>query len=125
MFYAASGYRFAGEFSAVNNRAIVLRSSRIRAGLSTVPPDFTDVRMVVSSARSSVTFFRRSSGSIWLSSRFLRIASFLFLLILYNNRNLGLALYLDRYFGHHLGSRNHFGFLCRFGLWGCGLCGWR
>src|SRR5216684_9225580 len=85
--YAASGDGFVGELSSVKSRAIVLRSSRIRAGLSTVPPDFTDVRILVSSARSSVTFFRRSSGSIWLSSRFLRIASFLFLLILYNNRD--------------------------------------
>ena len=80
---------------------MVLRSSRIRAGLSTVPPDFTDVRMFVSSARSSVTFFRRSSGSIWLSSRFLRIASFLFLLVLYNNRNIpGRSLHFDFYRGH-------------------------
>src|SRR5947209_2180907 len=85
--YAASGNGFVGEFWAVNKRAIVLRSSRIRAGLSTVPPDFTDVRIVVSSARSSVTFFRRSSGSIWLSSRFLRIGSFLFLLVFDNNRD--------------------------------------
>ena len=92
-----------GELSAVNKRAIVLRSSRIRAGFSTVPPDFTDVRMLVSSARSSVTFFRRSLGSIWLSSRFLRIASFHFLLILYNNRNIpSCGLYLD----HDLGRGN-------------------
>src|SRR6267143_1316338 len=123
--YAASGDGLAGMFSSVSKRAIVLRSSRIRAGLSTVPPDFTDVRMVVSSARSSVTFFRRSSGSIWLSSRFLRIASFLFLLILDDNRNLGLGLCLDQYLGHYLVRRNHFGFLCQFGWWGCGVCGRR
>ena len=79
--YALSDEGFVGEFSAVSNRAIVLRSSRMRAGFSTVPPDFTDVRTVVSSALSSVTFFRRSSGSIWASSRFLRIASFHFLLV--------------------------------------------
>src|SRR2546425_267641 len=109
--YAASGDGFVGEFSAVNRRAIVLRSSRMRAGLSTVPPDFTDVRIVVSSARSSVTFFRRSSGSIWLSSRFLRIASFLFLLILDNNRYFSRGLCLDR----HLGRWDWFSFFrwCR------------
>jgi hypothetical protein len=118
--YAASGDVFVGEFWAVNKRAIVLRSSRIRAGLSTVPPDFTDVRMVVSSARSSVTFFRRSSGSIWLSSRFLRIGSFFFLLVFDNNRDFRRGLYLDRYLGS--------GYWFRFLRWcgrGCGLCGRR
>src|SRR6266542_1497711 len=100
MIYAASGTGFVGKLSAVSKRAIVFRSSRICAGFSTVPPDFTDVRMLVSSARSSVTFFRRSSGSIWLSSRFLRIASFLFLLILYNNRNIpSRSLHLDDHLG--------------------------
>src|SRR5216683_7693348 len=118
--YAASGDVFVGEFWAVNKRAIVLRSSRIRAGLSTVPPDFTDVRMVVSSARSSVTFFRRSSGSIWLSSRFLRIASFLFLLVLYNNRNItDHGLHLDFY----RGQGNLFRFLRESNWWGRGFCG--
>src|SRR5712691_9052414 len=125
MVYTASGDDFVGEFSSVNKRAIVLRSSRIRAGLSTVPPDFTDVRMVVSSARSSVTFFRRSSGSIWLSSRFLRIASFLFLLVFYNNCNLARGLCLNQYVGHYLGSGKRFHFLRRFGWWECGFCGWR
>src|SRR6266850_528271 len=96
MTYAASGAGFVGELSAVNKRAIVLRSSRIRAGFSTVPPDLTDVRIDVSSARSSVTFFFRSSGSIWLSSRFLRIARFPFLLVLNNDRNgPGWTLHLD------------------------------
>src|SRR6266705_4352022 len=120
MVYAASGNGFAGEFSSVKSRAIVLRSSRIRAGLSTVPPDFTDVRILVSSARSSVTFFRRSSGSIWLSSRFLRIASFLFLLILYNNRNIpSRSLHLD----HHLRRDHRFNLLYKDGWLGRGLCG--
>src|SRR5713226_9452890 len=117
MFYAASGDGLAGEFSAVNNRAIVLRSSRIRAGLSTVPPDFTDVRMVVSSARSSVTFFRRSSGSICLSSRFLRIASLLFLLLLDHLGNLSRSLYLGGCFRHW----NRFSFLRWCGRLGRGL----
>src|SRR3989442_15658066 len=118
MVYAASGDGLVGEFWAVSKRAIVLRSSRIRAGLSTVPPDFTDVRMVVSSARSSVTFFRRSSGSIWLSSRFLRIGSFFFLLVFDNNRDFGRGVYLDR----HLWSGHWFPFL-RCGDWlGGGLC---
>src|SRR5713101_8462763 len=105
--------------SAVNRRAIVLRSSRIRAGLSTVPPDFTDVRMFVSSARSSVTFFRRSSGSIWLSSRFLRIASFLFLLVLYNNRDVAdHGFHFNFYHGHCNLFR-----LLHWSDWeGCGLC---
>src|SRR2546422_8916424 len=119
MVYATSGDGFVGEFSSVSRRAIVLRSSRIRAGLSTVPPDFTDVRILVSSARSSVTFFRRSSGSIWLSSRFLRIASFLFLLVLYDNRNIpGRHLYLDFYHGHG----NWFHFLRLSGWFGRGFC---
>src|SRR5207244_12637703 len=96
MVYAASGDGFVGEFWAVSKRAIVLRSSRIRAGLSTVPPDFTDVRMVVSSARSSITFFRRSSGGVWLSSRFLRIGSFFCLLVFDNNCDFGWGVYLDR-----------------------------
>src|SRR3989442_1850733 len=105
--------------SAVNRRAIVLRSSRIRAGLSTVPPDFTDVRIFVSSARSSVTFFRRSSGSIWLSSRFLSIASFLFLLVLYNNRDVvDHGFYFDFYHGHC----NLFRLLHWSDWYGCGLC---
>src|SRR5438445_12062246 len=119
--YAASGDGFVGEFWAVNKRAIVLRSSRIRAGLSTVPPDFTDVRIVVSSARSSVTFFRRSSGSIWLSSRFLRIGSFLFLLVFDDNRDFSRGLYLDR----HLGSGDWFSFLGWSARLGCGLGGGR
>ncbi len=59
---------------------MVRLSSLILEGFSTVPPDFTDVLIVVSSARSSVIFFFRSSGSICLSSRFRRIANcFLFL----------------------------------------------
>ena len=119
MIYEASGVGFVGRLSIVNRRAIVLRSSRIRAGFSTVPPDFTDVRMLVSSARSSVTFFRRSSGSIWLSSRFLRIASFLFLLVLYNDWSIpNGSLYLD----HNLRRGQRFNFLgwcCRLGR---GLC---
>src|SRR3989442_5480741 len=119
MVYADSGVGFVGRLSAVNRRAIVLRSSRIRAGLSTVPPDFTDVRILVSSARSSVTFFRRSSGSIWLSSRFLRIASFLFLLVLYHNRNISsCSLYLDFYHGHG----NWFHFLRLSGWFWRGFC---
>src|SRR2546427_10305143 len=96
MVYAASGDGFVGEFWAVSKRAIVLRSSRIRAGLSTVPPDFTDVRMVVSSARSSVTFFLRRSGSIWFGSRFLRIGRFFFLLVFDKNRAFRRGLYLRR-----------------------------
>src|SRR5947209_13390285 len=115
--YAASGDGFVGEFWAVNKRAIVLRSSRIRAGLSTVPPDFTDVRIVVSSARSSVTFFRRSSGSIWLSSRFLRIGSFLFLLVFDNDRDFRRGVYLD----HHLGRWDRFSLLRWCDWLGCGL----
>src|SRR5437870_12713308 len=119
MIYEASGVGFVGRLSIVNRRAIVLRSSRIRAGFSTVPPDFTDVRILVSSARSSVTFFRRSSGSIWLSSRFLRIASFLFLLVLYDNRNIpARSLYLDFYHGHD----NWFHFLRLIGRFGLGFC---
>ena len=121
MVYAASGDGFVGEFWAVSKRAIVLRSSRIRAGLSTVPPDFTDVRMVVSSARSSATFFRRSSGSIWLSSRFLRIGSFFFLLVFDNNRDFGRGVYLDR----HLWSGDWFPFLRWCDWLGCGLYGGR
>src|SRR3989442_10014236 len=122
MVYADSGVGFVGRLSAVNKRAIVLRSSRIGAGLSTVPPDFTDVRILVSSARSSVTFFRRSSGSIWLSSRFLRIASFLFLLVLYDNRNISsCSLCLDFYHGHG----NWFHFLRLSGWFGRGFCGRR
>src|SRR6266571_3604100 len=120
MIYAASGTGFVGKLSAVSKRAIVFRSSRIRAGFSTVPPDFTDVRMLVSSARSSVTFFRRSSGSIWLSSRFLRIASFLFLLVLYNDWSIpNGSLYLYNYFGRGQWF-NFLGWCCRLGR---GLCG--
>src|SRR6266571_4463044 len=120
MIYVASGTGFVGKLSAVSKRAIVLRSSRIRAGFSTVPPDFTDVRMLVSSARSSVTFFRRSSGSIWLSSRFLRIASFLFLLVLYNDWSIPHGgLYLYNYFGRGQWL-NFLGWCCWLGR---GLCG--
>lgn len=67
----------------------------MRAGFSTVPPDFTDVRIVVSSALSSVIFFRRSSGRSCLSSRFLRIASFYFLLVLNNYWNLSACCRFD------------------------------
>src|SRR5262249_10947214 len=64
---------------AVRSFATVLLSWRILAGLSTVPPDFTIVRIVVSSALSSVIFCSRSSGSICLISRFLSIGNFLLL----------------------------------------------
>ena len=58
------------------------RSSLTLAGLSTVPPDFTCVRIVVSSALSSETFFSRSSGSICPISRLRRIANCCLLLLL-------------------------------------------
>src|SRR6266567_5449364 len=66
-----------GWYWAVRSFATVLLSWRILAGLSTVPPDFTIVRIVVSSALSSVTFCCLSSGSICLISRFLSIGIFL------------------------------------------------
>src|SRR5437016_12959770 len=66
-----------GLFSAVRSLATVRRSSFTLEGFSTVPPDFTDVRIVVSSALSSEIFFFRSSGSICFISRLRSIANWL------------------------------------------------
>src|SRR5436853_941521 len=68
-----------GLFSAVRSLATVRRSSFTLEGFSTVPPDFTDVRIVVSSALSSEIFFFRSSGSICFISRLRSIANGLLL----------------------------------------------
>src|SRR5260370_36690157 len=82
--YSASS-SVVGVFSAVNSLATVRRSSLTLEGLSTVPPDFTDVRIVVSSALSSETFVFRSSGSICFNSRLRSIANGLLLLRFYHN----------------------------------------
>src|SRR5207244_11688339 len=70
-------------FSAVKSLATVRRSSLTLEGFSTVPPDFTEVLMVVSSALSSKIFFFRSSGSICFISRLRSIANGLLLLGFY------------------------------------------
>src|SRR2546425_354584 len=72
-----------GLFSAVKSLATVRRSSLTLEGFSTVPPDFTEVLIVVSSALSSETFFFRSSGSICFISRLRSIANRLLLLSFY------------------------------------------
>src|SRR5438445_17883 len=72
-----------GLFSAVRSLATVRRSSLTLDGFSTVPPDFTEVLIVVSSALSSETFFFRSSGSICFISRLRSIANRLLLLSFY------------------------------------------
>src|SRR5260370_25250271 len=82
IYSASSGV--VGVFSAVNSLATVRRSSLTLEGFSTVPPDFTDVRIVVSSALSSEIFFFRSSGSICFISRLRSIAIGLLLLGLYH-----------------------------------------
>src|SRR5260370_1245238 len=69
----------------VENPSTVRRSSLTLEGFSTVPPDFTDVRIVVSSALSSEIFFFRSSGSICFNSRLRSIANGLLLLRFYHN----------------------------------------
>src|SRR3989442_15173629 len=74
-----------GLFSAVKSLATVRRSSLTLEGFSTVPPDFTDVRIVVSSALSSEIFFVRSSGSICFISRLRSIANGLLLLRFYHD----------------------------------------
>src|SRR5206468_12116396 len=56
-------------FWAVRSLAMARRSSLTLAGLSTVPPDFTCVRIVVSSALSSETFFRSEEHTSELQSR--------------------------------------------------------
>src|SRR2546425_7035331 len=80
--YSASSVN-TGLFSAVRSLATVRRSSFTLEGFSTVPPDFTDVRIVVSSALSSEIFFFRSSGSICFISRLRSIANGLLLLSFY------------------------------------------
>src|SRR5207237_10869414 len=70
-------------FSAVKSLATVRRSSLTLEGFSTVPPDFTEVLIVVSSALSSKIFFFRSSGSICFISRLRSIANGLLLLGFY------------------------------------------
>src|SRR5437899_1254005 len=82
--YSASSV-MTGLFSAVRSLATVRRSSFTLEGFSTVPPDFTDVRIVVSSALSSEIFFFRSSGSICFISRLRSIANWLLLLRFYLN----------------------------------------
>src|SRR6266571_1531397 len=72
-----------GLFSAVKSLATVRRSSFTLEGFSTVPPDFTEVLIVVSSALSSEILFFRSSGSICLISRLRSIANGLLLLRFY------------------------------------------
>src|SRR5437870_12495397 len=72
-----------GLFSAVKSLATVRRSSLTLEGFSTVPPDFTEVLIVVSSALSSETFFFCSSGSICFISRLRSIANRLLLLSFY------------------------------------------
>src|SRR5436853_7335307 len=72
-----------GLFSAVRSLATVRRSSFTLEGFSTVPPDFTEVLIVVSSALSSEIFFFRSSGSICFISRLRSIANGLLLLGFY------------------------------------------
>src|SRR5207245_11789307 len=62
-------------FSAVKSLATVRRSSLTLEGFSTVPPDFTEVLIAVSSALSSKIFFFRSSGSICFISRLRSIAN--------------------------------------------------
>ncbi len=74
-----------GLFSAVKSLATVRRSSFTLEGFSTVPPDFTEVLIVVSSALSSEILFFRSSGSICLISRLRSIANGLLLLRFYLN----------------------------------------
>src|SRR5438132_11359019 len=76
--YSAS-FVMTGLFSAVRSLATVRRSSFTLEGLSTVHPDFTDVRNVVSSALSSEIFFFRSAGSICFISRLRSIANGLLL----------------------------------------------